>query len=172
MRHPADDVLLGPAPAPGPREIAARYADDGPPDAFAFARDLEAFRAAVDSLCHNYDQRGPAVRPVGEAVIVLLAALESGLDAAASITCAARALRAAREREAEYQEQAGIRRQADYEALMTEEALTRDAECPTCGAERGRKCRTSGSTHQVRTRSHKARWRLARSLNDGSQEQP
>lgn len=53
-----------------------------------------------------------------------------------------------------------------YDQLMTEESLTRTVECPHCGAAPDTKCRSTGPTRQVHTESHKARQRLARSLND------
>jgi len=52
----------------------------------------------------------------------------------------------------------------------TDEAITRKVECPYCGAQPGDVCRTVGLARNSKLDSHRDRYRLARSLNDGVEE--
>ena len=146
---------------------AEAVGDPAAVDVLGFARDLADLRSYLDWL-HNYEDRsqepyGPAVT----ALEALLQALEAGHGSVDSIRYALIAWREADKRQRDSEEKRRGWREADSERLAAEEAITRQVECPYCGSQPGASCRSTGESRQVQAYSHRGRFRLARSLNDG-----
>ncbi len=141
---------------------------------FAFARDLADFTACLEDAVRS--QGGTAL--LAGAVLVLLKAAGDGrqlLDAIGEMLVTwqhGRQEADAGEEAAKADEAARREReQAWNERRAAEEEVTRTVECPSCGAPAGRVCRTAPRGHPSSV-SHRGRFRLARSLNDGAGSLP
>lgn len=160
------------APAPRPRHPQPSYRrqDLGSlPAMMAFADDLAALRHTL-GMCGEKWGNPIGIDAEADAFLALLDALEEGREPIDAVITAVRVWRETRGREDEAGEAARRRQQAAYEETMRQEEISRKVECPACGAVPGKSCRTTGEFRNVRTHSHRDRWRLARSLNDGAHE--
>lgn len=130
--------------------------------------DLTAYLACLDS----YETRDSHVRVL---TAIIRTAMEAALDEQPPAEVISTMLREWRDAQAR-QEHAAVDEQARYaadaEASQREEDITRKVECPACGANPGRPCRTTGDARTRRSLSHRARWRAARHLHNPSPESP
>jgi hypothetical protein len=140
----------------------------------AFAGDLAGLRRELersiygDASCCEYHADG---EPLAAAFLVLLDELERGTEPVAAIVTTLAAWHEAHEGGERARIARRERGQAAYEKARADEEITRKAECPHCGAEPGTACRTVGEVRHMRSWSHRSRFRLARSLNDGAQDE-
>ncbi|MFF1300240.1 MULTISPECIES: hypothetical protein [unclassified Streptomyces] len=74
------------------------------------------------------------------------------------------------ENKREHYESSEEQRRITEEEISAEEEVTKKVECPFCGALVGMNCRGTGAGGGLRKRSHRDRFRLARSLNDAPPE--
>jgi hypothetical protein len=102
---------------------------------------------------------------------VLLGELERGTEPLEAIIAMLEAWREARDDADRADRDRDERGRAAYWEHVAEEEISRKAECPHCGACPGAACRTTGEVRHMRSWSHRSRFRLARSLNDGAQDE-
>jgi hypothetical protein len=169
------DVVLIESPTPQARPRATYSREDlGKLAAsIAFADDLAALRQHLEGSSYGdasceYHADG---EPLATAFLVLLDELERGTEPVAAIITTLAAWHDAR---SDAERKGHARRERGYAAWQearAEEEITRKAQCPDCGAIPGVACRTTGEARHVRSWSHRSRFRLARSLNDGAHDQ-
>ncbi|MFJ4365087.1 hypothetical protein ACIP4S_13140 [Streptomyces chartreusis] len=105
---------------------------------------------------------------LADALLTLIEQLTNGREATPAIAAAIRVLDDKRTENRDRFESRQAALQAYSERRRAEEEVTQKVECPYCGAGPSDTCRSTGSNGAyARSESHKARFRLARSLNDG-----
>jgi hypothetical protein len=134
-----------------------------------FARDLARLEARLADAAGEWlplEQQSPAAA----GFLVLLHELTEGTDPVPAIAKAMRAHDRVYENKREHHEASEEQRRIIEEEVAAEEEVTKKVECPFCGASAGMNCRGTGAGGGLRKRSHRDRFRLARSLNDAPSE--
>lgn len=153
--------------APGPTETPKRARRPRRQGVLALARELAEFESFLDwAEANDYDHGYLAV--LAAACRSLLRGIEDGSEASAVVSEALGAWRDAMDERERHEAREREASRAEFDRLMAEEELSRTAECPYCGAEPGLPCRTVSQRGAVLTYCHRGRYRLARSLNDGT----
>ncbi|MGW0993513.1 zinc finger domain-containing protein [Streptomyces sp. NPDC002523] len=135
-----------------------------------FARDLGRLEEHLEwaRRAHGAGQYGDVAAEIATSFLTLLRGLTNGIEPVAAIAEASRVLDETRRQSRALWDAQIARAQEHRERVQAEEEITQKVECPHCGAASGAPCRTTGPARQVKTESHRGRFRLARSLNDGA----
>lgn len=135
-----------------------------------FARDLGRLEEHLEWARRGQGdgRSGDVATEIATSFLALLRALTNGIEPVPAIAEAIRVLDEARSHSRTLWETQNARTQEHRERMWAEEEITQKVECPHCGAAPGASCRTTGPARQVKTESHRGRYRLARSLNDGA----
>lgn len=134
-----------------------------------FARDLGRLEDHLEwaRSARGDGQYGDAAAEIATSFLALLRALTNGTEPVPAIAEAIRVLDETRIESRTLWTADNARAQQHRERMHAEEEITRKVECPHCGAAPDTTCRTTGPNRQVKTESHRSRYRLARHLNDG-----
>ncbi|MER5213678.1 hypothetical protein ABT063_24680 [Streptomyces sp. NPDC002838] len=135
----------------------------------AFGRELARFEGHLEYVRSHADERWEPAAEICAAFLALLRALSDGSEPVAAIAEAIRVHDEHVHKSALVRERHFARSREESERRMAEEEVSRKVECPFCGAAAGSSCRTTGAASSARS-SHRDRFRLARSLNDGARE--
>ncbi|MGW1961809.1 zinc finger domain-containing protein [Streptomyces sp. NPDC001935] len=132
-----------------------------------FARDLEGLRFDLDQASNEYlpiEHRNPAAL----GLLIVINELTAGTEATAAVARAMTAYNRVRGEQKQHEKSVDEQKARQEAELAADEEITRKVACPTCGAEAGLGCVGTGRSGGYRKKSHADRFRLARSLNDGS----
>lgn len=141
-----------------------------PVNPLQFARDVARLRERLEPwTCEYLPIEEQSASKTG--FLVLLNELTNGTEPVTAVVKAMRAHDRVYENKHDHFEAVGKQRMSEAAELAAEEEITRKVECPYCGVSAGMKCRGTGASGGLKNKSHRDRYRLARSLNDGQHEQ-
>lgn len=138
---------------------------DEPFNSLRFAADLASVRADPEHAAQPY-QPIEHQDAAAAGFLTVIRELTAGTDPTTAVARAMDAYTGIRTRQKEHEEATEERRRQEEKDLEAEEEITRKVECPTCGMAIGLKCRGTGASGGLKKKSHVARYRLARGLDD------
>jgi len=134
-------------------------------NALRFAAELASVRADLEHAAQEY-QPIEHQDAAAAGFLTVIQELTAGTEPTTAVARAVAAYTNVKTRQQEQEKATDARRRQEEEELAAEEEITRKAECPTCGSAAGLKCRGTGASGGLKKKSHAARFRLARGLND------
>lgn len=137
---------------------------DEPFNALRFHADLRRVEAALEHAALPYPIEHQSAAAAG--FLTVIRELTAGTESTAAVARALDVYIDIDTRQKEHQEATEDRRRHEEKELEAEEEITRKVECPTCGVAASLKCRGMGASGGLKKKSHAARYRLARGLND------
>jgi hypothetical protein len=140
---------------------------DEPFNALRFAADLASVRADLEHAAQPY-QPIEHQDAAAAGFLTVIRELTAGTNPTTAVARAMDAYTGIRTRQKEHAEATEARRRQEEKDLEAEEETTRKSECPTCGVTAGLKCRGTGASGGLKKKSHAARYRLARGLDDAT----